>query len=100
VEKAIRSTLNCTLDGRDFVFGVSAAILTNAEARLIRGKQRRVTSCVLALYADNFSRIELQGLNKSAQRINTECLSDFGSTQFARFAPAALRCGLIVTDCQ
>ena len=39
-------------------------------------------------------------LSKSAQRINTECLSDFGSAQFARFAPAALRCALVVTDCQ
>ena len=36
-------------------------------------------------------------LSKSAQRINTECLSDFGSAQFARFASAALRCALVVS---
>ena len=36
----------------------------------------------------------------SAACINTECLNDFGSTQFEPFAPAALRCALVVTDCQ
>jgi len=39
-------------------------------------------------------------LSKSAQRINTECLSDFGAVQFAVLHLPALRCALVVTDCQ
>ncbi len=34
-------------------------------------------------------------LSKSAQRINTECLSDFGSAQWCAFALAALRYALV-----
>jgi hypothetical protein len=44
---------------------------------------------------DDFLRESGVKFEQITTRINTECLSDFGSAQFA---PAALRCALVVTQ--